>query len=464
MKPPRLLLTGSICILAAALIAGCSSGTSPSSTGTGSTTPRGPQTLTVAYWTNFDTPGTNATPDLVKAAAAELAAQHPGTKVVLDPITTDSESTYYAKIDLAQRSPSTAPDVVMEDSFLIGSDASADYIQPVPQLASWSGWSAFPAAMRSIVTYNGQLYGAMNSTDVQLIYYNASLFEKAGLAVPWQPQSFADIVSAAKAVGAHDPGVVPAWLYTGTPLGEASSFRGFEVFLDGTHDRIYDASAKKWEISGPGFTAAWNFLAAMKPYEEPESDWSNPSAAATVDLSLMPSSKVGMVFDGSWVSTLFAKGGLKPWPAFFSTFKVAKLPTDGLGTYTDQSGGFAWSVAKLSKNPALAVELIEDLSSASNIAAFDAKDGNLPPRSDAVTQPAWVEENRIDPILTYSSTLLAYTNYRPNLPDYPQISNEIAALTGDISSGSMTAAQAESAYAAKVAQIVGAGNVEAMTS
>jgi len=108
--------------------------------------------------------------------------------------------------------------------------------------------------------------------------------------------------------------------------------------------------------------------------------------------------------------------------------------------------------------------LIEDLSSASNIAAFDAKDGNLPPRSDAVTQPAWVEENRIDPILTYSSTLLAYTNYRPNLPDYPQISNEIAALTGDISSGSMTAAQAESAYAAKVAQIVGAGNVEAMTS
>jgi len=463
MKPPRALLSGGIFILAAALIAGCS-GSNPSSTGTPTTAPSGPQTLTVAYWTNFDTPGTNATPALVKAAAAELAAQHPGTKVVLNPITTDSESTYYAKIDLAQRSPSTAPDVVMEDSFLIGSDASADYIQPVPQLANWSGWSQFPAAMRNIVTYNGQLYGAMNSTDVQLIYYDASLFQKAGLPVPWQPQSFADIVTAAKALSAHDPGVVPVWLYTGTPLGEASSFRGFEVFLDGTHDRIYDATTKKWEVSGPGFTDTWNLLAALKPYEEPESDWSNPSASATVDLSLMPASKVGIVFDGSWVSTLFAKGGLKPWPAFFSTYRVAKFPTDGLGSYTDQSGGFAWSVAKLSKNPALAVDLIEDLSSPSNLATFDAKDGNLPPRSDATGQAAWVQENQIDPILTFSSTLLAYTNYRPNLPAYPQISNELAALTGEVSSGAMTAAQAESAYAAKVTQIVGAANVEAMSS
>ncbi|MGD0082434.1 MAG: extracellular solute-binding protein [Acidimicrobiales bacterium] len=465
MKPPRMLLSGGISILAAALIAACSSSTTTetSSPGPGSSS-GAPQTLTVAYWTNFDTPGTNATPDLIKVAAAELARQHPGDKVVLDPITTDSESTYYAKIDLAQRSPSTAPDVVMEDSFLIGSDASAGYIQPLPQLAKWSGWSQFPTAMRDIVTYNGQVYGAMNSTDVQLIYYDAGLFRKAGLPVPWQPQSFADIVSAAKALSAHDPGVTPAWLYTGTPLGEASSFRGFEVFLDGTHDRIYDATTKKWEISGPGFTATWNLLAAMRAYEEPESDWSNPSASATVDLGLMPTQKVGMVFDGSWVSTLFVKGGLKPWPAFFSAYQVAKLPTDGLGSYTDQSGGFAWSVAKLSKNPTLAVDLIEDLSGASNIATFDAKDGNLPPRSDAISQPAWIQENKIDPILTFSSKLLAYTNYRPNLPDYPQISNEIAALTGDISSGSMTSAQAEQAYTAKVTQIVGASRVEAMTS
>jgi hypothetical protein len=36
-------------------------------------------------------------------------------------------------------------------------------------------------------------------------------------------------------------------------------------------------------------------------------------------------------------------------------------------------------------------------------------------------------------------------------------------LTGDISAGSMTAAQAETAFAAKVTQIVGASNVVRMT-
>ncbi|MGO8874801.1 MAG: extracellular solute-binding protein [Acidimicrobiales bacterium] len=467
-KLRRVLLLSGALTLAGAWIAGCSSNststTTSSPSGPGSTNGP-PQTLTVAYWANFDTPGTNATPDLIKAAASELAKAHPGDKVVLDPITTDSESTYYAKIDLAERSRSTAPDVVMEDSFLIGSDASAGYIRPLPQLKTWPGWSEFPAAMQNIVTYDGQIYGVMNSTDVQLIYYDANLFRQAGIAVPWQPHNFNDIVAAAQALKAHDAGITPAWLYAGLPLGEASSFRGFEVFLDGTNDRIYDNSTKKWEVSGPGFTATWNFLAAMRPYVEPESDWSNPNASATVNITLMPEQKVGMVVDGSWVSTFYVKGGPKPIPNFLSTYLVAKVPTDNLAApYTDQSGGFAWSVGEQSANPALAVELIEDLSTAPNIAEFDAKDGNLPPRTDALTQPEWAQENRLDPILTFSSELLAFTNFRPNLPAYPQISNEIATLTGDIDTGSMTAAQAEQAYAAKVTQIVGAGNVEAMTS
>ena len=421
------------------------------------------KTISVMYWTNFDTPGTNATPKLIKAAATELAKQYPGAKVVLDPITTDSESTYYAKIDLAQRSAATAPDVVMEDSFLIGSDASAGFLQAIPQIKSWSGWQHFPSAMQNVVTYKGKVYGVVNSTDVQLAYYNSKLFKEAGIAVPWQPHSFADIVAASKALAKHDKGIVPTWLYTGTPLGEASSFRGFEVFLDGTNDRLYNNTTNKWEISGPGFTATWNFLAAMRPYEEPESDWSNPNGSSTVNLNLMPANQVGIVFDGSWVSTSYVKGGPKPDPSFFTNFKEARIPNDGTGGYTDQSGGFAWSLSAHAGNSKLGLAMIEDMSSAANIATFDATDGNIPPRTDATSQPQWAAINKIDPVLTFATDQLPVTNYRPNLPQYPQISTEIATLTGDISAGTMTAAQAETAFAAKVTQIVGAGNVEKMT-
>jgi multiple sugar transport system substrate-binding protein len=454
MKGRAIGALGAAALAGAALLTACSS-----SGGSGSSSST---TLTVEYWTNNDIPGTNATAKLIKAATAELAEQHPGVKVVTDPITTDSESQYYAKLDLQESSSSTSPDVVLEDSFLIGADSSAGYIRPLPQLASWSGWSSFPSAMQKIITYNGQIYGVMNSTDVQFIYYDVNLFKKAGIPVPWQPHSLADIVSAAKKLKAADSGITPAWIYTGLPLGEASSFRGFEVFLNGTGQQLYDQATGKWEVGGPGFTTTWNFLQAMRPYEEPESDWSNPNGSSTVNLTLMPAQKVGMVFDGMWVSENYVKGGPKPWPGFFSTYDVAKLPTsNGQGAgYIDQSGGWAWSVPARAHNPALALAMIEDMSSAQNLAQYDALDGDIPPRTDVTSQPVWEQLTAGDPDLTLATRMLQYTTFRPNLTAYTQISNEIATLTGNVASGSMTAAAAEAAFTAKVSAIVGTAKTQ----
>ncbi len=441
-------------LLGTALLAACG--------GSGGGSSGASNTITVEYWTNNDIPGTNATPKLIRAATAELVKQHPGVKVVTDPITTDSESEYYAKLDLQEGSSSTSPDVVLEDSFLIGADSSAGYIRALPQLTSWSGWSAFAPAMQKIITYNSKIYGVMNSTDVQFIYYDANLFRKAGIAVPWQPHSLADIVAAAKKLKTAEPGVIPAWLYTGLPLGEASSFRGFEVFLNGSGQQLYDSATGKWEVGGPGFTTTWNFLQAMRPYEEPESDWSNPNGSSTVNLTLMPAQKVGIVFDGMWVSENYVKGGPKPWPGFFSTYQVAKLPTSsGQGAgYTDQSGGWAWSVPVRAHNPALALDMIEDMSSGPNLANYDALDGAIPPRTGVTSQPAWQQVNAQDPDLTLATGMLQYTTFRPNLTAYTQISNEIATLTGNVATGSMTAAAAEAAFSAKVTSIVGAAKTQ----
>lgn len=423
-----------------------------------------PPTLTVAYWSGFNPAGTNIMPAWLAAAQAVLRRTHPGVKVVGEEITTNSESEYYAKLDLTERSASTVPDVAFEDSFLIGSDASAGFLRPLPQLRRWSGWKEYYLPMRSAVTWRGQVYGAMNSTDVQLVYYDKALLEKAGLPGTWQPHSWADIVKAAKAVKAHDPGVVPLWIYTGQAVGEASSFRGFEVLLNGTHDRLYDATTRKWEVSGPGFTATWKLLATLRRYEEPESDWSNPNADVTLDLGLMPHQQVGIVLDGSWVATAFVPGGLQPWPGFWKAWGEASLPTETgqAPGYTNQSGGWALSVPKLAPHPALSTAFIEAASSAKVLAAFDPASGNLPPRRDVLTQPAWRKSVRADPVSAFAAAQLAYTTYRPNNPAYVEVSNEIQLLTGDLSSGSITASQAAQQYAAAVTGLVGAGNVEHM--
>jgi multiple sugar transport system substrate-binding protein len=431
-------------------------------TGAGGAGTSRPVTLTVAYWSGYNPPGTNIMPAWLHAAQVDLNKVYPNVKVVGDEITTNSESDYYAKLDLTERSASTAPDVAFEDSFLIGSDASAGFLRAIPQVKAWSGWSHFYAPMRSVVMYHGRPYGIMNSTDVQLIYYSRALFKKAGLPASWQPHSWADVLAAARAIKQHDPGVTPLWVYTGQPVGEASSFRGFEVFLNGTHDQLYDPATGKWLISGPGLTATFKLLAAMRPYEESEADWSNPGADATVALSLIPHQQVGIVFDGSWVATAYVPGGLQPWPGFFTAYGEAKIPTQTGQSpgYTNQSGGWALSVPQLARHPALSLAFIEAASSAPRLASFDPSSGNLPPRDDVLSQPAWVRSVKVNPVSGFAAAQVPYTTYRPNLPAYVQVSNVIQQLTGEISSGSITAGQAASDYASAVTQIVGAANTE----
>jgi len=144
----------------------------------------------------------------------QLAVSNPNIKLKLEPIIAD-EGGYYTKIDLMMQSASTAPDIVREDSFLIGSDATAGYLAPLDSyLNSWPEYKQqwFPS-MQSITTFNGHNYGIMNGTDVRLVWYNKDIFQKAGLPTTWQPQSWGDILKAAQTIKAKVPGVVPLNLY-----------------------------------------------------------------------------------------------------------------------------------------------------------------------------------------------------------------------------------------------------------
>jgi multiple sugar transport system substrate-binding protein len=424
------------------------------------------QTITVAFpdW------GGNTTPydKWLNPAIAEFQKRHPGVTVKLDPIVINSEAAYYTKLDLMERSPRTSPDVVYEDSFMIGPDEAAGYLQPIDEVAKWPQWKDFYPAMQNIVKLNGQIYGVMNSTDVQAIYYDVKLFKKAGLPVPWQPRNWNDVIHAALAIKAHDKGVIPLWLYTGFPMGEASSFRGFEVFLWGTHDVLYDYRTKKWVTGGPGFNAVWNLLQKVHDLglEEPEADWSNPNGSSTLDLQLMPAQQVGMAFEGSWIGGNYLPGGQHPDKAIFSQYRVAKLPTESGPGYTDQSGGWALSVAKYASNAQLAVQFIEQASNQANLATYDAVSGSMPPRMDL--SGTRTMQNAIKQNAFFKATLpfVQFTHFRPSVgnDDYDQISNEIAKLTGEIAMGQITASQAAQQYAQAVTQIAGASNVEKMTT
>ena len=243
---------------------------------------------------------------LVNKVAPEFAAKYPGWTIKGEPITNPAENAYYTKLDLMNASASTAPDVMYEDTFLVNSDVTAGYLAPLNSYVSkWSGWKEFsPAAQDAAKSTNGHIYGVSMGTDTRGLYYNKVVFAKAGLPVPWHPTTWAQVLAAAAKIKATEPGVTPMNVYGGTGQGEGSTMQGFEMFLYGTNNWLWDSAHAKWEQAGAGFEAALNEYAQI--YHTNNLGPSVQTALGTttwqtVQQGLMPTNKLGIDLDGSWV-------------------------------------------------------------------------------------------------------------------------------------------------------------------
>ncbi|WP_246079122.1 extracellular solute-binding protein [Paenibacillus piri] len=456
------------CLFIAAMLpslVGCSqpaANNSPKNAEAGGAAPK-TATLKIAYGEYGDT---KPIKEWLGAAKKQFEEQHKGVTLEYVPINAGGND-YYTKLTLMLRSEQTSPDLVYEDSFMIGPDAKAGYLQPIPGIEQWSEWSSFYPAMQDIVKADGKVYGVMNNTDVQVIYYSKKLFEKAGLPTQWQPKNWQEIIDAGQAIKKLDSNLVPIWLYAGKALGEASTFRGFQVFLLGTENTMYNYDSKKWVTGGKGFDKTWKFLEQVTKLGllEPQKYWTNTNASSIVNRELMPKHQVGMVFDGSWIGSNFLPTGPQPWAEGFDEYGVAKIPTsDGQNpSFTNQSGGWALSISAKSKNADLAAEFIKVASNKDNLALYNSLKGSIPPRSDVESHPVMQKGLETNKWLKESIKYVANTHYRPSIEGYPQISEVIARLTGDIAQGSATAEQAAEQYAKEVTKIAGADKVETAT-
>ena len=218
-KPASLSIISSLALLAMLVLQACGGSASTGNTSGGS----GPITLTVAYQ-QFGSPPYQDQIWWTKVKQ-QVEASNPNIKIKLLPIVAD-EGAYYTKLDLMMRS-NNAPDIVREDSFLVGSDVTAGYLAPLDDyLNSWPEYKEqWFDSMQKITTFNGHNYGIMNGTDVRLIWYDKNVFKKAGLPTTWQPHSWADILTAARAIKAKVPGVIPLNCYSGIPQDEASTMQ-----------------------------------------------------------------------------------------------------------------------------------------------------------------------------------------------------------------------------------------------
>lgn len=406
------------------------------------------KTLKVVYNDNKNGTGTQWVQEVVKI----FKANHKDVDVVLNPFMSGDED-YYTKSALMLKSDSSI-DVILADGFLVPSYVSAGYLKPIPA-QSWSDWKKFPDAIKSSVTIGGKVYAIPVSTDTQGLYYNAKAFAKAGIAVPWNPASWSDLMSAAlKLRDAKVP--FPMWMYTSQAQGEASTMRTYMMLLSGTKDWVIEDG--KWVVKSQGMKDSLDFLNKLFVKERILGSETNlaimmDSHAFDTKTEKLPAGDIGFLWDGSWNGGDFVKS----LPNSYKTdIRTAPVPKQNGGGFTTMSGGWTVAVSALTQKADLAVDFVEAAGSFKGELAWANTHGDMTPRSDVREDAAYKQADYYRYLM---NKYVDFTRFRPGDELYPKVSLEIRAMLESVVSGSSTVDKAMADYAANVKDIVGAENI-----
>ena len=220
----------------------------------------------------------------------------------MQPIEADQDQ-YFTKLALMNGSPSTAPDVIYEDTFQVMPDAEAGYLYPMDEfLDQWEDWDQFDkSAQQAGVATDGKTYGVSLGTDTRALYFHKDVFKEAGLPEDWQPKNWNEILDAARTIK-QKTDAIPLAIYGGKAAGEASTMQGFEMLLYGTDDTLYDEESQKWITGSKGFRDALGFYKTVTDEELglPLDIALESSVGDKTSHELLPAGKVGIVMDGSW--------------------------------------------------------------------------------------------------------------------------------------------------------------------
>jgi multiple sugar transport system substrate-binding protein len=376
-------------------------------------------TLKVAYPGDFEP----ATPDLGKAWWNDIIAQftkkHPNVKIEVQAVPggfSDSES----KIALLFKSKSTAPDIVGLADLNYGQWLSTGYLLPLEKyLASAPWWDKFNPQIKAAEIVDGKVYAVSQGVNTYGLLYDKTLFAKAGIAMPWNPKTWADVLDAAKKLKSI-PGISPLWIQTGTSQGTFGVFAGPGDFLAGSSDQTIFTKDGKWVVDSKGIRDVVSFYkdAAQAGVLPPASQIMDTMAEAVPPVD-MPKHKIGICLAGNWFPELWAKALSSPyWPEAADNIGVTPLPTVN-GTapgVASMIGGWTLSIGATSQHPDLAWELINLAQERENMLKNDIVVALVPPIPEYAQQPDFL--NIAPPFRAVFSKIADTAQMAPLDPNY----------------------------------------------
>ncbi|CAM3674222.1 ABC transporter substrate-binding protein [Isoptericola cucumis] len=448
MRLARPLAAGTAAAALVLVVGACGSGTGGDD---------GEATIKIAYqkFGNF-----TQADELFKDVKAEYEDANPDVTIELVPIEA-SQNDYFTKLALMQRSPSTAPDLMYEDTFMIKSDVEAGYLLPLDDhLAGWDEWDQFvDTAKQAGLGDDGKTYGVPMGTDTRGLWFNKKVLAKAGLPEDWAPKTWDELLEAARAIKKADPDVIPLNVYSGKPMGEGSTMQGFEMLLYGTGGTLYDDASSKWVVGSQEFVDSLAFIETiysegLAPTPQQALD---PNVGNTVSAEWLPADQLGIALDGSWMPGTWLEEGTAPWPEWTEVMGTAAMPTqDGQEPgAVSMSGGWTLSVGAGTEHPDEAFDVLTMALDKENSLRFAIDNSQIAVRTDVAEEPSYAEAN---PTVPFFSDLVEVTNFRPATSDYAQISNAIQVAMEAVMTGQASPEDAAAAYDQAVVDQVGEEN------
>ncbi|MFL2079707.1 extracellular solute-binding protein [Marinilactibacillus psychrotolerans] len=389
----------------------------------------------------------------------EFEANNEDIDIVLAPVTA-SEGDYFSKMALTMQSPDTAPDIVSEDTFMLSSDANAGYLVNLDSyVGEWDQWDAFVENIKQgVMGEDGSVYGIPTTTDSRGIWYSKKLFSDAGLPADWQPESWEEVVSAAKTIKESNPDAVPFAMNVAKVNGEATSMQTFEMLLYGTGETLYDNETQKWNVNGQGIEDSLGFIDTIMNQDlgPSLSVAMNSSYGSVMMQDLLPNDGVGMVLDGSWNIGNYLEGGAAPLEDPAEQLGFAMVPTQNGQEpgFTTMAGGWSWAIPENAPNHDLSWRVIQAMSEQESQTRRAVIEGTLTVRSDSAEDETYMER----PMIDTATQVLEYAQFRPKSDLYPNVSIAIQDAVESVATGSATPEQAAENYKNAVIDIVGEEN------
>ncbi|GAA4224980.1 extracellular solute-binding protein [Streptosporangium album] len=395
----------------------------------------------------------------LRAAKAQYEAAHKDVTIKLTPVQGNSE-VYYTKLALLNRSAESAPDVYYHDTFQVNADVAAGKLAPLDDyLSKWPDWtSQFPDSVKQAAKAgDGKIYGVPISTDTRGLWYHKDVFAKAGLPVPWEPETWADVLTAARTIKQKVPDAIPFSMYSTKVHGEAATMQGFEMLLYGAPGgTLYDEAQKKWVTAGKAFTDSLAFINTI--YREElgprQADAQNPKLAGLATDEWFPAGKLGISLDGAWTSASWKETDPTPWPQWTEKIGWTPMPTQNGQEpgAVSMSGGWVMAMSSYAPNKQEAFDFITVATNKENSMAYSVGTGDLAVRKDVAADPKYSAGN---PAVKFWTDLASVTHYRPAFEEYPKVSAEVQEAMEAMTSGSRTPEEAAKRYAEALPGVVG---------